>query len=116
MIQDNNEAIEQELIKKEKMKSLIVYQDVNPSEFSFEDKGGEVDDELIDKSSWESCNGLKELMELHWNDLSVPEQEMLSIAFDDGLTEEQLRFIMLKPLAEMANWIRIYNFENQSKI
>lgn len=111
-----NEAIEQELIKKEKMKSLIVYQDVNPSEFLFEDKGSEVDDELIDKSSWESCNGLKELMELHWNDLSVPEQEMLSIAFDDGLTEEQLRLIMLKPLAEMANWIRIYNFENQSKI
>ena len=106
------DAIERELIKKEKMKSLIVYQALSEQVDYLTD---EKEDEMVDKSDWESCKGLKELMEAHWEDLSIEEQELLSIAFEDGLTEEQLRIIMLKPYAEMANWVRIFNFENQSR-
>jgi len=104
------EAIKQELIQKEQMKSLIVYQ-----ELSNDLETVSMENDMSDKAGWEVHKDLKTLMEAHWDDLSIPEQELMSIAFDDGLTEEQLRIIMLKPIMEMSNWIRIYNFENQNR-
>ena len=107
-----NEAIEQECIKKEEMKQLIVYQELSDASKTIL---GNQEDKKTNKAGWEDYKSLKELMEAHWTDLSVYEQEIISMAFDDGLTEEQLRMVMLKPLEEMSNWIRVYNFENQNR-
>lgn len=105
-------AIEEEIIQKEKMKSLIVFQNVENNGF-FEPFETQEKESEVDKSKWGECKTLKSLMEEHWDDLSYPEQEELSICFDDGLTEEQIRMVMLKPLVEMSNLRRIYNLQNQ---
>ena len=101
-----HKAMEDEALRKEKMKGLLVLQHV-------EDYSALNDSTSLDKSTWEKYNTFKELLVAHWNDLSLPEQEQIGMAIDDGLTEEQLRMLMLLNLAEMQNMRMAFLRANQ---
>lgn len=66
-----------------------------------------------DKSGWGGSANLKELLADHWEELTAPEQEEICLGLEDGLTEEQLRKLMLLPLSEMATRRRAYALENE---
>ena len=69
----------------------------------------------IDKSGWDKNSTLRELLAAHWEELSAPEQEEICFGIDAGLTEEQLRHMMLLPLDQMTMWRRAYVMENGMK-
>lgn len=104
-------AVEEEERRINDMKGLIVLQDVPESERADVPKFGTQE---TDKSGWDKNSSLKELLADHWEELSAPEQEEICFAIDDGLTEDQLRHLMLVPLDEMARWRRAYVLENRA--
>lgn len=104
-------AMEEEARKIEEVKGLIVLQDVkNPDVPNFGRQNAKTD-----KSTWNRESSLKELLSEHWEELSLPEQEEVLIAMDDGLTEEQMVELFLTPLEEMDIRRRGYVLENGGK-
>ena len=113
--QENVEAIYKEAMKdaefrRERLKGLIVLQDVEGHVLP-----GSETNILTDKSSWDKHASLKTLLADHWDDLSAPEQEEFCFGIDDGLTEEQLRRLILCSLVEMSILRRAFVLENQGK-
>lgn len=104
-----NKILEDEKLRKEKMKGLIVLQDVeNVPNFGTQQK-------LTDKTGWERCSTLKSLIAAHWDELSLPEQEEICMGMEEGLTEEQLRMLMLYSLSEMSMLRKAFVEENRQK-
>lgn len=105
-----NEAMKDAEFRRERLKGMIVLQDV---------EGVDVPQSRTrigtDKSKWNKNASLKRLIADHWDDLSLPEQEEICFAMDEGLTEEQLRILMLKPLVEMEILRRAFVLENQGR-
>lgn len=97
----------------EQLRGLTVLQDVEMDTAELEDKFLQ-QPKLPDKSSWDHQATLQQLLAAHWDDLTAPEQEEICFALDDGLTEDQLRDILLLPLAEMAVRHRAYMMQNQA--
>ena len=107
-----SKIMEDEKLRLERLKGLLVLQNVD--EFYLSNLEGNT--YLgIDKTGWENCKTFKALVENHWEDLTIPEQEEICFAMDEGLTEEQLRILMLKPLIEMSSMRRAFVIENQRK-
>lgn len=105
------QAMETEERKLEDIRGLIVLQDVEPSDVpNFGTNMKEVD-----KSTWDRNSTLNKLLADHWEELSLPEQEEICLGIDAGLTEEQLRHLLLLPLSEMAMWKRAYVLENRNR-
>ena len=102
-----NKAMEDKKMRMERMKGLIVLQNVD----NVPNFGRELLD--TDKTDWDKHKSLKALIAAHWDDLSLPEQEEICIGIDEGLTEEQLRMLMLRSLSEMAMLRRAFVLENQ---
>lgn len=103
-------AMEEEARKIEEVKGLIVLQDVkNPDVPNFGTQNAKTD-----KSTWNRESSLKELLSEHWEELSLPEQEEVLIAMDDGLTEEQMVELFLTPLEEMDIRRRAYVLTNEN--
>lgn len=104
-------AMDEEKKRMEEMKGLIVLQDVEDSSvpnFGTQDLG-------TDKSTWNKESTLKEILAEHWEELSPPEQEEICIGIDEGLTEEQLRQLLLASLEEMSVLRRAYVLENEKR-
>lgn len=97
----------------EQLRGLTVLQDVEMDTAELKDKFLQ-QPKLPDKSSWDHQATLQQLLAAHWDDLTAPEQEEICFALDDGLTEDQLRDILLLPLAEMAVRHRAYMMQNQA--
>lgn len=98
-------AVEAEHKQIEKIKGLSVLQNVD----SFVPKSG------TNKKDWNPDCSIKELLDAHWEDLSSEEQEEISLALDDGLTEEQLCRMMCMSLADMVTYHRAYKLANAGK-
>lgn len=102
-----HKAMEDKKMREERLKGLIVLQNVeNVPNF-----GTQL--QLVDKSTWEECDTFKSLLAAHWDDLSLPEQEQICFGIDEGLTEEQLRFLMLRSLKEMQKFRMMFIRENR---
>lgn len=102
-------AVEAEQKKVEELqRGLIVLQDVQQEDVP--DSSTETD-----KSKWNKDASLRDLLATHWDELTTPEQEEICFGIDEGLTEEQLRHLLLLPLAQMAVWRRAYRIENSKK-
>ncbi len=93
--------------RKQAMRGLIVMQNreaveelINPAEA------------LTDKSGWDRFTTLAALLQAHWSDMSAPEQEQISLAFADDLTEEQIRTLALLELSKMEMMRQVYVREN----
>ena len=104
-----HKAMEDKKMRIERMKGLIVLQNVD----NVPNFGTELPD--TDKTDWDKHKSLKALIAAHWDDLSLPEQEEICIGIDEGLTEEQLRVLMLRSLSEMAMLRRAFVIENHKK-
>lgn len=105
------EAAEAEEKRTEELqKGLIVLQDVPqtdvPNFGTYEE---------IDKTRWNKEDSLKDLLAAHWDELTAPEQEEICFGIDEGLTEEQLKNLVLLPLVQMAVWRRAYVLENSKR-
>lgn len=101
-----HKAMEDKKLRAERMKGLIVLQNAdNVPNFGTEQEG-------TDKTGWEQYKSLKSLIANHWDDLSLPEQEEICYGIDDGLTEEQLRMLMLSSLPEMEMLRRAFVLES----
>lgn len=103
-------AAEEEERRINDMKGLVVLQDMPQSELQNVPEFGTPP---TDKSGWDKNSSLKELLAEHWDELTLPEQEEICCGIDEGLTEGQLRHLMLLPLEEMALWRRAYVLENR---
>lgn len=103
-----NQAMEDGKFQKERMKGLIVLQNVDGTDVP--NFGTNIS---TNKSGWDKYSSLKSLLAAHWDDLSLPEQEEICLGIDEGLTEEQLRMIMLCSLTEMANLRQMFVVENR---
>lgn len=106
-----NQAMQDAEFRREKLKGLIVLQNVdgtNVPNFGTQPK-------ITDKSGWEQYSTLKSLIAAKWDDLSAPEQEEIYMGIEEGLTEEQLRMLMLCQLVEMAQIRRLFVQENRGK-
>lgn len=104
-------AMEDAEFRKERLEGLIVLQNVdgtNVPNFGTNLK-------LTDKSGWDKYSTFKSLIAAHWDDLSLPEQEEIGIGIDEGLTEEQLRMLMLLSLSEMAALRQAFTIENRRR-
>lgn len=107
------QAMEDAEFRRERLKGLIVLQNVEGADVP---KFGTNTPLLeTDKSTWSQIASLQQLMTEHWDDLSAPEQEEMCFGMDEGLTEEQLRRLMLCKLSEMAMWRRVFCLENQGR-
>lgn len=104
-------ALEKEKKKLSDIRRMAVLQDV-PDELVPNFGTGEKE---TDKSGWNHQEPFNLLIKHHWDELSAPEQEEICLAMDEGLTEEQLRTILLLPLAEMAIRRRAFVIENSAK-
>lgn len=105
------QAMEDVKFKEESLKGLIVLQNTDGS--SVPNFGGVGIKENIDKTEWRECATFKDLLAAHWKDLSILEQEEISIAIEDGFSEEQLYELMLSPSEDMAKLHRIFRAERQ---
>ncbi len=105
-----NQAMEDAKFQKERMKGLIVLQNVDGTDVP---NFGTMN--LTDKSGWDRYASLKSLLAAHWDDLSLPEQEEICLGIDEGLTEEQLRKLMLYPLIEMTKVRQLFVIENRMR-
>lgn len=104
------QAMEEEKRRMEEIRGLIVLQeaeDSNVPNFGTQKV-------VTDKSTWKESS-LKELLSAHWEELSPPEQEEFCMGLDEGLTEEQLRQLLLAALEEMSIRRRAYVLENANK-
>lgn len=102
------ECMEQEKYARENLKNLAVLQEME----AFDTK--DFEKQAPDKTTWDKNASLKELLAWHWDQLSVPEQEEICFALDDGLTEEQIKCVLLLPLEQMAPYRRAYRMMNQA--
>lgn len=100
-------AMEAEQRRIEDIRGLAVLQDVDEKDVP--DFGTEAG---TDKSGWKQSGSLKNLLNVHWDDLTELEQEEVCLGIDDGLTEEQLCHLMLLPYDQMAVWRRACVLEN----
>lgn len=66
----------------------------------------------VDKRQWNTEDSFAEMVKLHWDELTGPEQEEICLGMDEGLTEEQLKSLMLLPLEEMRGRRRGFGIEN----
>ena len=104
-----NQAMKDAAFRRERMKGLIVLQNVDGTNVpNFGTKP-----QLTDKSGWEQYDTLKSLIADKWDELSVPEQEEIYMGIEDGLTEEQLRMLMLCQLVEMSRIRKLFVQENR---
>lgn len=106
-----NQAMENAKFQEERLKGLIVLQNVdgsNKPNFGTQLKA-------TNKSGWEKYSTFKSLLAAHWDDLSLPEQEEICIAIDEGLNEEQLRMLMLYSISEMAKLRQAFIIENRMR-
>ena len=108
MYQDALQHMEE---RREKLKGLYVLQDVDATV----PESGTKDPEELDKSTWNPNVSFQQFLRAHWDELSAPEQEQIYIAMDEGLTEEQLKLLMMRKLSEMQTWIRAFRLENQQR-
>lgn len=102
-----HKALEDEKLRKERLKGLIVLQGVD----GVPDFGTQFS--CADKSEWEKYDTFKDLLSAHWEDLTIPEQELICMAIDEGLTEEQLRFLMLRNIDEMQKFRQMFLRERE---
>ena len=106
-----NQAMQDAEFRREKLKGLIVLQNVDGAHVpNFGTKP-----QLTDKTGWERYTTLKSLIAAKWDDLSAPEQEEIYMGIEEGLTEEQLRMLMLCQLVEMARIRQLFVQENRGK-
>lgn len=107
-----HKIMEDEKIRSETLTGLLVLQDVDRVGLNY--LGTDINF-TINKDGWEQFKTFKALIENHWKDLTVPEQEEICFAMNEGLTEEQLRILMLRPLSEMSSMRRAFVLENKGK-
>ena len=107
-----NQAMKDAAFRRERMKRLIVLQNVD--EINVPNFGTKT--QTTDKSGWEQYDTLKSLIADKWDELSVPEQEEIYMGIEDGLTEEQLRMLMLCKLAEMSRIRKLFVQENRGNM
>ena len=106
-----NQAMQDAEFRREKLKGLIVLQNVDGTHVpNFGTKP-----QLTDKTGWERYTTLKSLIAAKWDDLSAPEQEEIYMGIEEGLTEEQLRMLMLCQLVEMARIRQLFVQENRGR-
>lgn len=98
--------------RKEKLKGLYVLQDVD-SEYVPESDTNKPEEP--DKSNWNPNVSFQQFLRDHWDELTVLEQEQIYIAMDEGLTEDQLKILMMRKFPEMQTWIRAFRLENERK-
>lgn len=106
-----NQAMEDAEFQEERMKGLIVLQNVDGS--NVPNFGTQL--KITDKSGWERFSTFKSLLAAHWDDLTLPEQEEICIGIDEGLSEDQLRMLMLYSLSEMAKIRQAFVTENRMR-
>lgn len=104
------DAVEAERKKMEDIRGLSVLQD-SPEEAISQLYAPEE----VDKSTWNQDATITELLADHWDDLSAPEQEEICAGLGEGLTEEQLKILMLLPLEQMPVRRRAYAMANGRK-
>lgn len=104
------DAVEAERKKLEDIRGLSVLQD--STEKAISQLYGK---KKVDKSTWDQNAALAELLADHWDELSAPEQEEICAGLGEGLTEEQLKILMLLPLEQMSVRRRAYAVANSSK-
>lgn len=92
-------ALEKENQQIQKLKGLAVLQDVEDVP-----NFGTISEQ--DKSVWDNNGTLAEVLAKYWDDMTVEEQEEFCLAMDDGLTEEQLRNLVVMQLEEMIQYHR----------
>ncbi len=93
--------------RKNAMRGLIVMQNRNDVEEVLNPE-----ESLTDKTGWDKYTDLATLLREHWNDMSAPEQEQISLAFSDDLTEEQILMLAIQEVSKMAMLRQIYVREN----
>lgn len=103
-------AVEAERKKLEDIRGLSVLQD-SPEEAILQFYAPKE----ADKSTWNQDATITELLADHWDELSAPEQEEICAGLGEGLTEEQLKILMLLPLDQMPVRRRAYAVANGSK-
>lgn len=106
-----NQAMQDAAFRRERLKGLIVLQNVG--EENVPNFGTKT--QLTDKSGWEQYETLKSLIAAKWDDLSAPEQEEIYMGIEDGLSEEQLRMLMLCQLVEMSKIRQLFVQENRGR-
>lgn len=105
------DAMKEEERRVEEIKGLVVLQDAE----SYDVPNFGTQNLETDKNTWNKESSLKELLAEHWEELSAPEQEEICMGIDEGLTEEQLRCLLLVSLEEMSIRRRAYVLENAGK-
>lgn len=111
------QAMEEEESRLQDVRGLLVLQDrpdFDVQELSALNVPESGTQKELDKSSWNRSGSLSEMLAEHWEELSPAEQEEICIAMDDGLTEDQLRELILRPLSEMEFWRRAFVIENRA--
>lgn len=103
------EALKEEKRTLEKVKELIVLQDVEDETL---ERYMSLDN--ADKSQWQVKGSLKECLEEYWDQLSAPEQEEICLAMDDGLTDQQICNLIFVSLDKMEQYRRAYRIMNAS--
>lgn len=105
-----NDIQADEKARKEALKGLIVMQNREDKDTLFEEKTVETN-----KDGWDKLPTVQSLIKAHWSDLSIPEQEQVSLAFAEDLTEEQIRNVILAEYVKMALLRAIYKKENEER-
>lgn len=106
-----NQAMQDAEFRRERLKGLIVLQNVDGT--NVPNFGTKL--QLTDKTGWEEYDTLKSLIEAKWDELLEPEREEIYLGIEEGLSEEQLRMLMLCQLVEMAKIRQLFVQENRRK-
>ena len=102
-------TLEKEQKRIEDIKGLAVMQEVEGM-----DVPNFGTNQSVDKSGWDKDDSLSGLLAKHWDDLTQPEQEQICLALDNGLSEDQVKSLMLLPLEDMDVRRRAFVLENRN--
>ena len=103
------QALETEKKHMEDINGLAVLQDAE------EDAQAYLVGARVNKATWDKEAPLKELLAWHWDELTKPEQEEVCLGLSDGLTEEQLKELLLTTVDAMDARRRAYALQNTAK-